>query len=277
MSNGDGKYRNMKNKGENNMPDELGKEILVESAKAVAIEGYNDTFKPALKSIGNVVALPFQVVDAVLTKPKLWVAEKQYNYERTREILAEKLKDTPIEKIVPPENYVAVPALQQISYCFDSDELRDMYANLLASSMNIDTKYTVHPSFVDIIKQLTPDEAKLLKKLSVGSEYPLIDVILRVKNGGYITLVHNFTDIAENVCDCPNEIFSYLDNFERLKLIEIPRELYLTAEQLYKPLEEHEYIKSLLNKPIQEGEKIEIEKGKFGLTSFGKNFIKVCL
>lgn len=259
------------------MPEDLGKEILVESAKAVAVEGYNDTLKPALNSIGSILALPFQAVDAALTKPKLWVAEKQYNFERTREILVHKMKDVSEEKIVPPENYVAVPALQQISYCFDSDELREMYANLLASSMNIDTKYSVHPSFVDIIKQLTPDEAKLLKKLSSQNSYPLIDVVLRKKNGGYITLVHNFTDIAENVCDCPSEIFSYLDNFERLKLITIPYGIYLNAEELYKELEEHVFVKKMLNKTVEEDEKIEIKKGKFELTAFGKNFIKVCL
>ncbi|MBR5614154.1 MAG: DUF4393 domain-containing protein [Clostridia bacterium] len=259
------------------MPEELGKELLVESAKAVAVEGYNDTLKPTFKSIGNIIALPFQAIDVALAKPKLWVAEKQYNFEKTRELLAYKMKDVPEEKIVSPEGYVAVPALQQISYCFDSEELRDMYANLLASSMNIDTKYNVHPSFVDIIKQLTPDEAKLLKKLSHQNGYPLIDVVLTIKKGGYITLVHNFTDIAENVCDCPNEIFSYLDNFERLKLIEIPYGTYFKDEKLYKELEEHSFVKQLLNKPVKENEKIEIKKGKFELTAFGKNFIKVCL
>ena len=259
------------------MPEELGKELLVESAKAVAVEGYNDTLKPTLESIGNIIALPFQAIDAALAKPKLWVAEKQYNFEKTRELLAYKMKDVSEEKIVPPESYVAVPALQQISYCFDSDELREMYANLLASSMNIDTKYDVHPSFVDIIKQLTPDEAKLLKKLSSQNDYPLIDVVLRKKDGGYVNLVHNFTNIAENVCDCPSEIFAYLDNFERLKLIAIPNGVYLKSEALYKPLKEHVSIKGLLNIAVNEGEKIEIEKGKFELTAFGKNFIKVCL
>ena len=271
------KYRNTKNKGENNMPDELGKEVLVESAKAVVVEGYNDMLKPTLKSVGNIIALPFQAIDAALEKPKMWVIEKQYNFEKTREILAQKLKYVPEEKIVPPENYVAVPALQQISYCFDSDELREMYANLLASSMNIDTKYNVHPSFVDIIKQLTPDEAKLLKKLSSDDNYPLIDVVLRKKEGGYITLVHNFTNVGDDVCDCKTEIFSYLDNFERLKLITIPQGVYINDDEIYKPLREHLYIKAIFNKSVAEGDKIEIKKGKFELTAFGKNFMKMCL
>ena len=71
------------------MPDELGKEVLVESAKAVAVEGYNDMLKPTLKSVGNIIALPFQAIDTALEKPKMWVIEKQYNFEKTREILAQ--------------------------------------------------------------------------------------------------------------------------------------------------------------------------------------------
>ena len=49
------------------------------------------------------------------------------------------------EKIVEPEPYVAVPAIQAISYAMNSDELRNLYANLLAKSMIKDTKDTVHP------------------------------------------------------------------------------------------------------------------------------------
>ena len=98
------------------MSEDLGKEMTIEAAKAVAVEGYKDTLQPALKAVGAVIALPFQAIDAALSKPKLWVAEKHYNYERTRQLLAEKLQYVPEELIVPPENYVAVPALQQIAY-----------------------------------------------------------------------------------------------------------------------------------------------------------------
>ena len=65
------------------------------------------------------------------------------------------------DSIVSPEAYIAVPALQAISYCKNSEELRNMYANLLATSMLNDKKEDVHPSFGEIIKQLSPDEARM--------------------------------------------------------------------------------------------------------------------
>lgn len=52
-----------------------------------------------------------------------------------------------------PEAYVAVPALQAISYSMNSEELRNMYANLLAKAIDIDEKDKVHPAFVELIKQ----------------------------------------------------------------------------------------------------------------------------
>lgn len=263
------------------MPEELGKEILVESAKEVAKEVYGDALKPAVKSVGNIIALPFQAIDAALSKPKLWVAEKQYNYERTRELLAEKLKNVPEEDIVPPENYVAIPALQQISYCFDSDELRDMYANLLASSMKKDKKWSVHPAFVDIIKQLTPDEAKLLKafvaKTSVN--YPIIDIHMHMskKTDGYIVLLSNYTNIAESVCDCPENISAYLDNLSRLEIISIDKISSLTDKSEYKRLENTDYAKIFVDYASSQNNEITYNEGIFHLTSFGVSFIKACI
>ena len=40
----------------------------------------------------------------------------------------------------------------------NSKELRDLYANLPAKAMNSDTKDTVHPAYLETIKQLSPEE-----------------------------------------------------------------------------------------------------------------------
>lgn len=66
----------------------------------------------------------------------------------TEKLLEQKLKNIDEEKIVSPESYVAVPAIQAISYSMNSDELRNLYANLLAKAMVTPTKDAVHPSFV---------------------------------------------------------------------------------------------------------------------------------
>ena len=238
---------------------------------------YQDGIQPTVKTIGNFVA---QAVDAALSKPKLWVTKKQFNFERTRKLLVEKLQNVDPETIVPPENHIAVPALMQISYCFDSDELREMYANLLASSMQIDKKWEVHPAFVDIIKQLTPDEAKLLKAIpfSTYSFNPIINILDKFPDDkGYTTIYASYTDIADGICESPQKIGAYLDNLDRLKLIELDMNTFITDEAPYDKLKQTDFVQNITKKPLRTNHVYDFAKGCFKLTAFGSDFIKVCI
>ena len=241
-------------------------------------KAYDDIAHPTTKSIGNTLSLIPRTIGVWLGKWEKWIINGEYAIEETKKLLEEKLKNVSEDKIVEPEPYVAVPAIQQLSYSIDNPDLREMYANLLAASMNSDTKWSVHPSFVDIIRQLTPDEAKLLKYLSAHPKQPFINVIHKLaKNAGYVEIIRHFTNISEGVCDNENGIFAYLDNLERLKIIEIPSGVYLKNDELYFPLENHTIIKGIMSQSLPDGEKMEIEKGEFFVSAFGKEFIKICL
>lgn len=241
-------------------------------------EIYEDGLKESTQEGGKTLSLIPRTINAALAPLRIWIAEREYNVAETEKLLAEKLEKVSADSIVSPEAYVAVPALQAISYCMNSEELRNMYANLLATSMLLEKKGNAHPSFVEIIKQLSPDEAKLLKKISKeGDSYPLIDVKLNVNGGGYITQVHNFTLLAEGVCDYPNNVFTYLDNLSRLKIIDIPFGIKLNNDEIYKKIESYEEIQNLINSTVPEGYSWEIERKKFEVTQFGKSFIETCV
>lgn len=260
------------------MNDEMGKEIAKELVTQTAGSAYNDVAHPAAQATGQLVSFIPRTIRVWFGKWEKWIINGEYAIKETEKLLEKKLENISPEKIVEPEPYVAIPAIQQLSYSLDSEELREMYANLLASSMNKDTKSNVHPSFVDIIKQLCPDEAKLLKFLSTKDSQPLIDVVLNKPNGsGFNTILHNFSNIAEGVCENHGEIFSYLDNLERLKFIKIYDNMYITNNAVYKPLEEHTSVKRLMNSKVNDGESYEIKKHLFELTAFARNFISICL
>ena len=252
-------------------------EIISESKEIIG-KAYDDVAHPTTHAVGQIISFVPRTVKVWLGKWEKWILNGEYAIKETEKLLEEKLKNVPEEKIVEPEPYVAVPAIQQLSYSIDNPDLREMYANLLAASMNSDTKWNVHPSFVDIIRQLTPDEAKLLKYLSTHPEQPFINVIHKfVKNAGFIEIIRRFTNISEGVCDNTNGIYAYLDNLERLKIIEIPSGVYFKNDELYFPLENHSLIKAIMSQPLPEGEKMEIKKGKFFVSTFGQEFIKICL
>lgn len=259
------------------MSDDFNKDLAAAMIEQTAGKAYDDVMHPGLEATGKVFSLLPRTIRVWFSKWEKWLLCHEYSIKETEKLLSDKLKNIPEEKIVEPEPYVAVPALQQLSYSFDSEELREMYANLLASSMNSDKKWSVHPSFVDIIKQLCPDEAKLLKYLSTHPSQPVIDVQLNVPQGGYIEILHNFTSIYEGICDNPNGIFSYLDNLVRLKIIEIPFGVQINNDSVYEQLKNHNEIRRIMSQPQPEGYKYDIQKKKLQLTAFGKEFIQICL
>lgn len=119
-----------------------------------------------------------------------------------------------------------------------------MYANLLANFMDKERSDLVHPSFVEVIKQLNPDEAKLLKSFGPSNAvlYPLIDIRLNEEGAGYRTIVRNYGILGESICERPNCISRYLENLSRLGLIYIPDDLYLTDSSRYEPIEQSSYV-----------------------------------
>ena len=145
-------------------------------------EIYDDGLKPATKESGKVLALIPQTINAALAPLRQWIAQKEYNVAETEKLLAQKLEKVEYEKIVSPESYVAVPAIQAIAYSMNSQELRDLYANLLAKSMYIETKERVHPSFVEIIKQMSPIDALVFKKIMGREVNPMINLIMKNEN-----------------------------------------------------------------------------------------------
>lgn len=257
--------------------NQVNEDVIKEVSKAIAKESYDDLLKPTFSACGSIISLPFRLIDASLSGVKEWIDKRNFNYEKTRKLLALKMLKVDESKIVQPDSYVAVPALQYLAYSYDSDELRDMYANLLASSMNIDLKYQVHPAFVEIIKQLCPDEAKLLNWLKDRDDQEVIDIHLEERDKNqYVIILVNFTDIADNICDCSQNISSYIENLERLKIIQIISDS-IASDDGYNRLFNHKLIQELRIEYETNEKKIKMIKKALCITSFGKTFINVCL
>ena len=263
--------------------DENFKE-LAKLAEGAVTELYKDVASPSIQPIGTILSYLPRTIRLAFSRWEKWIINGEESLKLTGELLREKLKKIPEEKLCEPEPYVAIPAIQQLGYCENSDTLRELYANLLASSMSIDTKWTVHPSFVDIIKQLNPDEAKLLKALPscIVASHPLINVYLKNKQGeqtqGNISLVSNFTTVGLDVIENQVNICSYIDNLERLKLIEIPALSSLSDKTIYNPLREHFILKNIISRSNVTNVfdfDIEYINKFFHLTNYGTNFIQV--
>lgn len=260
--------------GEETM-SEIIKDIAIEIGKEVSKEAYADLAKPTVKATGGLLSLIPRYINAKLEPLHCWILAKEYNIEATKKLLEAKLANIDPERIITPEPYIAVPVLQAISYCMDNELLRNMYANLLASSMTLTTKNNVHPSYIEIIKQLSPDEAKILEYLYINQFSPVIYFLydnINPKTNKSIQEVYSL--IGEKAkCEIVDNIQEYFENLDRLKLIEDCPDDFINLPNAHDELMRL----PLVIEKMSEAHKYSPIKGITMLTKFGYSFCNVCL
>jgi hypothetical protein len=215
--------------------------------------------------LGNTVLWPI----ALLNERARITLEK--NLEKYRA----QLNQVPPDKVaeVPPE--LGVPIAEKLSYV-TNDQLSDLYVNLLAKASTFETAHLAHPSFVNVINNISPDEAILL--LELKDNIPFIEARIEKKDANewivlaFLTGLENKTKLS-----FPNNIPAYLSYFEGWGLINIRHDIFIANPKLYEELEK-------LYRPAFEAVQYDKEKqlltfarGKIEVTSFGKLFLSACL
>lgn len=202
--------------------DDQALEITKEVAKIVAKDVYNDGLKGTATQAGEIVESIVGLFNNVVFYPvKKANALFKYKLEDFKNDLENRLNALPENKIVEPDLMIAGPALESLKYTYDKEELRNMYLNLLISSMNTDTKDKAHPSYVEIIKQLTPLDAKVFKRLNEVGQVACAHAILKIDNTNkvYSSAYPNY--LVEELLDLGDEfdLSTSISNLIRLGLI----------------------------------------------------------
>lgn len=269
------------------MPDEEKQGgSVTEIAKVVGtivdkVPVYGDALQPAAKEIGKGLEIVARAVHSALLPLEvfIWGMDQIKGFVQTQ--VAEKLRDVPPENIQPPAPHVAVPAIEALRYTGADRDLSELYANLLASSMDRTTAARAHPAFVDMIKNMSPDEARLMRYLAVSGAVPIVEVRSFSKaDKSYRIVIRYATTLATHAgCEHRGLLGAYLDNLERLGLIEIDRTNQLADTAAYSEVEEHPEVKGVLatiekESPERTG---HIVKMSLRVTSLGRQFIDACV
>ncbi|HEY6159201.1 MAG TPA: DUF4393 domain-containing protein [Gemmatimonadales bacterium] len=185
-----------------------------------AVPVYEDVVQPAAREIGKGLQTVAKTIHIALAP----VAGLVWGYETMRDYLGEaltkRLKGVPTERIITPQAMIAGPALDALKYAGPDPELRELYANLLARAMDERTAQEAHPAFVEILRQLTPDEARILRLFAERSGFPVVSVLSHAPEGGYDWVLRHFSMLGEQAgCAFPGLIATYLDNLCRLGLV----------------------------------------------------------
>ncbi len=253
---------------------------LTEVAKERSKDIYDDGLKPATREAGEA----FQAIVGLFNNVVLYPVKKanitfKYKLERFEQDLKIELDKIPDEKLIEPPLTIAGPTLEALKYTFDTKELREMYINLLATSMNVDTVRFSHPAYVDIIKQMSKLDAIVFQVIAKIVQIPCANI--------------RFTFGTKMYSDAMPEIFipHLLDTEDPFLISLIVQNLCRSGVITYSDsiitgydydsFKDHEFVKSRFERykgiNSKEETKIAISKQTVFLSDLGKNFAKACL
>lgn len=244
-----------------------------------AVPIYQDLLQPAAQELGKGVHTLSKTVHIALAP----ISALVWGYEQISEYLQisleDRLKNIPKGNIIPPDPSIAGPAIDGLRYTGHKKEPREMFSNLIASSMDKNTAMKAHPSFVDIIQQINIDEAKIIKLLDNNQSKALVNMrAFNQEDDHYLEPLRNFSVIPNLAgCEYPELGPSYIVNLQRLGLIDISKTSYSTLPNSYEPILEHPEIISTQKFFESKGKRVEIVRGSFTRTAFGEKFYESCI
>lgn len=257
-------------------------EATVGAVVAISKESYKDLAQPAMQNLGKTGGSTTRLLHAVFGRGMDAAALKfELFWDEIEALINNKTQTIPeSERIEPSLGFVA-SVNQGILSSIDSKELQELFTNLICSSMDKRTANGLLMVYPEILRQLTSDEAKILQYLFVTENMtPIINIVNAhndFRKGAHI-VEKGFTLIAQKAnCQFCNNVHQYLDNLQRLNLVEISMLINFNDKSRYDELKNNFYTRILKEKIEKEAERhCEIEEGIISLTELGVGFCKAC-
>ncbi len=215
---------------------------------------YDDLLRPSVCEVGNTLRTLIAAVCNPVNMLGSYIEELGGKIERKNE-------NTPEESLKKPRDNVLIPSIINMSMCGDAPELRELYAELILKDMDKRTEHMVHPSYVSIIKELTPQEALVLVSFQNNESAQLFEECNESNhlNGGDYSINIQFAQYCRKInLDCTREQADvWLENLLRLKLLDLNKFTDLEYGMGRLAIKNTEY-RFLV------------------ITSYGRGFIKAC-
>jgi len=260
------------------MIDNMYNEEIVKATIDVGKDVAKDILQPTSKSIGENLGL---LVDGVMGWLGYW-GQKQtikrdvYLIEYKKEI-EEAVKQRKEDDLIEPQLRIVGPAIEASKFHIEDKDFRKMFAELIASSCDKETEKLVHPSFPEMIKQLSTKDAKFLQLFIQDTTFPCVKFRSRHSDNTITPYRHLIIDLKEcsHSFNQNDELYftQSVDNLIRLGIIRLNSEV-IELSYDYSKFKEHWYYKAIEKEC--DGN-IEIKKYRLELTELGEDFKRCCL
>lgn len=261
------------------MEDEVIKS-LADVAKEVAVPFYQDAVSPAAKEFGKGLTSVARMVNAGVYLAEDCVTTLTY----VLRLAGQQLSVLPPEQVCLDKPRVSASIIEEARFSIGEPEIQSLFANLLAASMNKDKIQYAHPAYVEIIKQMESDEAKILKyMIENGGQAPTIRMIMESppdKEGSeWVSISQEYKDvnlICENSgCEYMDNEIAYFANLKRLGLITSSNGTSFGTTDLHEIIYASDKAKALGEVNPQLSNR-RYDKTMYILTVFGRGFMESC-
>lgn len=256
------------------------KDIINTTISEIGKEVYNDAVSPSMKTVGKTLNGVVKIMLAPV-RALIWGWEKIEKC--VTDGLEKRFKNSKPEELTNPDARVAVPVIQALQYSANEDFIREMFLNLLANDMIKGNKAYIHPSYVEIIKQMSSLDAILLKVLSdkqkrfIKTINPNISVDKNSNQayvGAFPECFLGFTIDGYSLFD----ISASLLHLQKFGLIDLMFDRTAGTDG-YEELEKSDLLNIVLEryKQVNPNACLKFTKSIININDYGKSFIKVCI
>lgn len=240
--------------------------------------------KAAAKNLGQTAVTVTKLVNNVL----LPVAAVNFAFDRARDYfqnsfaadLEAKTAQIPPEQVVEPKASVAGPALQGLAFAHEEPQLKDLYLELIAGAMDGRRASIAHPAFVEVLKQLTSEEANLLRvPIAARGLLPVAQIHAIAKGGGTSLLFNHvgYTKEDDGSLVDIQSLPAIVDNWIRLGLVEVSYVISavdMDGADPYHWLQKHPVYLEAVSRIHDQGQGLKVVHGSMRPTSFGQQFAR---
>jgi hypothetical protein len=246
---------------------------------------------PTMQLAAETLARRIAVKQAILLKLYMPLAAmlgigKAYFADQFATDLADHVSEIPDEHLTTPPSSVALPAMQGLAFSLEEPDLKEMYLKLLAAASDDRRPYDAHPSFAQIICELSSNEARLLQWCLSRVHHPIFRVKFMTAPNAWQALKYNVMDWPDDgppLLDEVNARSAYVDNWVRLGLVEINYTEFLghtpPSSDPYGYVEHRPDYPTVDSVRDENGQpqpfpSVAFDKGVLRVTDFGQRFLR---
>lgn len=206
--------------------------------------------------------------------------KQQHALEQYKKSLEEKIEQIPEANLAQPNIQLIGTAVDDCQYCLEHKELREMFANLIAASLDTTKSERATPFLSMIIKRLTPYDTLILSLFSESAVQPICKYTAKNASGSVTLQTNVFLEGAAqaNIYDVEKRALA-ISELEALGIVKTNYTDYLVTDSLYEPFSKVEAYREYAQKAETLGNdrKIDIVHGYVALTPTGQQLMEICM